>query len=299
MFNKIEQPFTILQEAFMSKWFVRVFFLVTVGAGLWFGLKWYVSKDVKTNQKLGEVKRGDLLQRVTISGFIVPKRRLTVTPTYEGYIRQIYVKQGQNVKAGDPLVRISTSAASDDGAFPQRAQFPGRIVFVGKFEGEFVEKKSDSIIMRVDDLSQMFVVSDAPELDAVKLKMGQSVVIKPSALIDKTYNGRITDIAQSSNSQDRWERSKVEFNLRTLITDADERLRSGMSVTVHVIVGEARNVLLLSQEFVKPKGDKLYAILENGEEREIEVGLRNEEAFEIKSGLKEGDKVKQIDFLAL
>ena len=39
-------------------------------------------------------------------------------------------------------------------------------------------------------------------------------------------------------------------------------------------------------------------ILESGEKRNIEVGTQTEDAFEILKGVKEGDKVRQTDFLS-
>jgi len=40
-------------------------------------------------------------------------------------------------------------------------------------------------------------------------------------------------------------------------------------------------------------------VLENGQKKEIEIGIQNEEAFEIRGGLKEGEKVQLTDFLSL
>ncbi len=46
----------------------------------------------KKGKRYGTVKRGDLVQRVTVSGMVHPHRRTVFVAPYDGYIRKLYVK---------------------------------------------------------------------------------------------------------------------------------------------------------------------------------------------------------------
>jgi len=273
-----------------------VILLLLAGAGGFFYINKGDSKPDKMTS-LGVVVKQDLFQRVNISGAITPHRMMIFVPPYEGYVRKIYVGLGDKVKAGDPIVKIAPGG--DDDAFPMRAPYDGVVVQVMKTEGQFVEKSKADTIMRVDDISRLYVVSDVPELDFAKLKIGQDVIVKASAIMDRIYAGKIIEIAQAASSQDRWERSKVEFAIKVEISDHDSRLKPGMSVVLDVITEQVLGALTLRHEFVRKEADAFFVTLENGTRREIEIGLRTEDAFEIKNGLAEGEKVKPVDFLSL
>ncbi len=257
---------------------------------------------VSGSHRVGTVSRGDLLQRVTLAGIIVPQRRTVILPPYAGYVRKMYVSIGEKVQAGQPLVSIVQSLADRGEVFPLRAPFSGTVVQVLHSEGEYVEEKGDqSTLVRIDDLQRLFVMADVPEMDLVKIKPGQDVVIRATAILGKTFKGVIREISIAARERKDWNRSneKVEFPIRIEITDRDPEIRPGMSSIIDVIAARRDGVLKLQHEYVQRKGDKYQVILESGEERPIEIGIQNEEAFEIQSGLKERDRVRQTDFLAL
>ena len=87
--------------------------------------------------------------------------------------------------------------------------------------------------------------------------------------------------------------------IRVDILDKDEMLKSGMSAVLDIIVREAKDVLLLPHEYVQKTGDQYVVTMADGQKRRVEIGMENEEAFEIKSGVKAGDLVRPVDFLAI
>lgn len=281
----------------MVRWLVSLILITAIGGGVYY----FVQKDSpaqgKNAMNLGVVKRLDLSQRVNISGAVTPNKSVIFVPPYEGYIRKIYVKLGESVKAGQPVVQIAPGG--DDESFPLRAPFDGVVVQVLRNEGQYVEKNKTDTIVRIDDISVLFIESDAPELDYAKLKIGQEVVVKASALMDRTFKGRISEISQAARGQERWERSKVEFPIKVEILDKDPRLKPGMSAVIDVIIENAPGALTLRHEFIRKDGEEYWVTMEDGSRRKVTVGLRNEEAFEIKDGLSEGEKVRQVDFLSM
>ena len=245
-----------------------------------------------------KVEKGSIVQRVTLSGNIVPARKAIITPSYNGYIKKIFVKLGQKVQEGDPLVTVSTSLAHSDQAFPLRAPFSGQVVSVNKSEGEYVQQNNlEESIIRIDDLSKRYIQGLLPELDRLKVKVGMEALVKTNALQNKSFKARVVEINFSSKDQDRWNRSSlVEFPIRLEVLDATEDLVSGLTCLVDVITAKKENILTLRHEFIHRKDEGSFVKLKSGEVRKIEVGLTNEEFVEVVSGVSEGDEVQKVDF---
>lgn len=251
-----------------------------------------------TKIQLGTVKRGDFVQRVTIAGSIIPNRKTLISTPYNGYVKKIFVKVGDEVAQGDPVVSVAQSLQSIDTVYPLRAPFPGTVVHVEKSEGEYVkEGDPKEFIVRIDDLSKYYILAYAPEIDRVKIKRGQETIIKASAILNRSYNGVIRDLALSAKERERESRStQVEFPIKVEILNPDDRVRPGMSVVLDIIVQKKKNVLMLAHEFVRREGDDYFVILKDGKRRDIQVGLQNEDVFEVVSGLKDGEAVQMINF---
>jgi len=284
----------------------KVLVLIGLIAGGIYAYRRYQTKAAATDQaSLGSVKRGDLTLKVTIAGGIIPKRHAVITPPYNGYVQKVYVKIGDRVRQGDPVVSIAqTIGSNEEQVFPLRSPLTGIVVQVWKKEGEFVTPtgvpgNTDPTLVRIDDITHLNIDANVPEVDLGKLKLGMPVVIRAVAVPQHTYRGQIIEITQAAKEQDRWERARVEFAIRVDILDKDELLKSGMSAVLDIIVREAKDVLLLPHEYVQKTGDQYVVTMADGQKRRVDIGMENEEAFEIKSGVKEGDLVRPVDFLAI
>lgn len=251
----------------------------------------------------GKVQRKDLVQRVTLSGNIEPARKTTIQISYDGFVRKLFVKVGEKVQKNDPLVSVSQSLQSSEPLFPIRAPYEGVVVQVLKKEGESVTGAAGTTgsnrILRLDDLSKLYVDVLVAEIDVEKIKIGMDATIRAASVLGRTYKGKIRNISLASVEQERWNRGQVQFSCEVEILDPDSNLKSGMSVSLDLIAGKKEKVLVLGHEFIQKDGDQFFVTLADGERREIKIGMQNEEVFEILEGLKEGDEVRQIDFVEL
>jgi multidrug efflux pump subunit AcrA (membrane-fusion protein) len=255
----------------------------------------------QSEQRIGKVARETLIQRVTIAGTAEPIRTTVVMAPYDGYIKKLFVQLGQKVHSGEPIVSIAQSLQAAENVFPIRAPFTGTVTQLLKSEGQFV-KQSDpkEFILRVDDLTKMFVNANAPEIDVVKIKPGLEAVIKVSAVLSKNYKGIVREISQAATPKEQWGgRSQVEYLVKIEILDADAQLKPGMTSIVDIITNKKDNVLTLGHEFIQKENENYFVILKNGDRRNIKVGIQNESVFEILEGLNEGQEVQQVDFLKL
>lgn len=283
----------------MSKWIIILLAVFAIG--------WLLLANINFENGTGSVsrtdtvKRMDLVQRVTIAGNVEPDRKTIVTAPFNGYVKKLYVKVGDNVKKGDPLVSVVQSLQSVDPVYPLRSPFNGTVVQVLKDEGEFVKQDDPKdYILRVDSLKKLYVISDVPEIDSIKIVPGQEAVIKASAILDKKYKGIVEEVSLASKLQDDWRgNSKVEYRTKIKVTDFDDDLKPGMSAIIDIITFKKESVLVLPHEYILKENDKFYALLTSGKRTKIKVGIQNESFFEITSGLTEGQQVKQVDFMEI
>jgi multidrug efflux pump subunit AcrA (membrane-fusion protein) len=279
----------------------RIVFLA-VSVVIVFAVVFFIRKNAnEPTERVGKVMREDLVQRVTIAGTTEPLRTTIFAAPYDGYIKKIYVKLGQKVHAGDPIVSITQSIQSSESVFPIRAPFDGTITQVLKNEGQFVKSgDAKEFIARLDDLSKMYIGANSPEIDVLKIKTGFETVIKVSAVLAKNYKGIVREISQAATIKEQWgSRAQVEYLVKIEVTDPDENLMPGMTAVVDVLTNKKSAVLTLAHEFIQKDGDDYSVMMKDGTKRPIKVGLQNEFSFEITEGLSEGDEVLQVDFLKM
>jgi multidrug efflux pump subunit AcrA (membrane-fusion protein) len=256
----------------------------------------------ETSAILGQVKQGDIVQRVTLIGGVQSARHLYVYPPFNGYVRKIFVKVGQRVTVGAPLISFSqVSTTPDSQVFPIRSSITGTVTQIVTTAGEYVSEKINdkNYALRVDDLADMIVECDVAETNVSKLKQGQVAKLKINAIGDVLYEGVVSEVSRASTIQERWNRGLVNFRVRVKIKDKIPNLYPGMTAMIDIIPDQKTNVLILGHEFVGQDKGQYFVTLDDGQKREIRVGLRDEISFEVVEGLENGQKVKQIDFAAV
>lgn len=253
------------------------------------------------SKKMGAVERQDVVQRVSLNGTLRGLRQTQIQPAYSGYVGKLYVSVGEKVKAGQPLVRITQTINQPlSEVFAIQAPFAGTVTQILKREGEYVTGGGDSssgAILVLNDLREMWLDVTIPEVDVAKVSVDLSAQIRVNAMPGKKYNGVVKTLSLSPRqSQDRWDRGRVEYPAEILITDPDEALRPGLTVVADVISAKAEGVLAVKHEYLR-KDEKGYFVLdEKGTEHRVEQGISNEVWVEMKKGVNLGMKIQMVDF---
>jgi RND family efflux transporter MFP subunit len=154
-------------------------------------------------------------------------------------------------------------------------------------------------LMRIPDLGHMLVNTRVHEAMVSRLSEGQPASIRIDAFPDQRLQGYVKSVATVAAQQD-WMTADVKvYTTMVAIDGTVEGLKPGMSAEVTILTdGQSENVLTVPVQAIITTTDlgqyrKCFVKLPTGEteERQIEVGLANEKMAEIKSGLKEGEKV--------
>lgn len=152
-------------------------------------------------------------------------------------------------------------------------------------------------LMVVADMSTMVFTINVDELDISNISEGQSVTVMADALPGEIIEGVVTTVSKIGNAENGVTGYPVEVTIYS-----PGNLMSGMNVTAEIRVGSVADAILAPASAVFLIDGMYYATIvtpaeeEGGAETEeqvnIEVGLHNNEFYEIKSGLNEGDVVR-------
>jgi len=124
--------------------------------------------------------------------------------------------------------------------------------------------------------------------DIGRIAAGQECRISSIAFPDREFRGRVLRLAPAVDERTRTLRAEIG------VKDPSGLLRPGLFVRADVLVERHEDVLLVPREAVVERGGKRVVFVTAGrtvEQREVVVGLGDDELFEIVSGLREGEKV--------
>lgn len=194
------------------------------------------------------------------------------------------------------------------------APIDGTVLAIVTQEGQTVNAvQSAPTIVVVGQLETMTIRAEISEADVVNVRPGQNVYftilgapddpfratlqsIEPapeSIKSDSSFNSSTTSSSSSSSSSS----TAIYYNGIFNVPNADNRLRTYMTAVVHIVLGEARNVLTVPAAALKgPAADGTYTAQVLGADgktttRTIRVGLNNKITAEVREGLKEGERV--------
>lgn len=169
------------------------------------------------------------------------------------------------------------------------APFAGTVTVVESKIGDQVSP--GTVSFRLDDLSRLLVDVQVPEADINRIAVGQPVTMTFDAILDQEYHGEVIEVGQVGSALG----GIVNFKVTIELTDADERVRSGMTAGVNIVVNQLEDVLLVPNRAVRLRdGNRVVYLLKNGVPTpvEIEIGAQSDLVSELLSGeVKEGDLV--------
>lgn len=177
-----------------------------------------------------------------------------------------------------------------------KAPTNGTVVNLAVSKGSSVNSKSITGLTTVRPalaLSKSSVteaVASLSETDIAKVKSGQSSKVEVNAT-DKIYNGivRRVDAVGTENQ------GVMRYNVYIELTDADEKLRSGMTADAVITTNKIDDVLSVPNSAVKPyKGGRAVRIPQTKDKTiyiPVVIGIRGNSRTQILKGLTEGQDV--------
>ena len=249
---------------------------------------------------------GDIVLTVSTTGVVEPQNRLEIKSSISGRIEDIMVKEGDVVKTGEILAWMSSTerAALMDAARSQEGEalkyweevykkspiispIYGEVIVRAVEPGQTITT-SDTVLVLSD---RLIVSAQFDETDIGRVKVGQNALIILDAYPDIKLDGVVDHIAYESEIVN----NVTIYDVAIMLKKIPEILRSGMSVSVEVIEDTGRDVITIPSGAVHYDDKRPYVLLRNARdetvERDVTIGMKNEESVEITSGLTSDDLV--------
>jgi len=90
-----------------KSWIILVIVLLAIG-----GISYFALRKKAVTYETARVDRGPVIETVSVTGSIASKTKINLQPESGGQVAKIFVKEGDDVKAGDSLVQLDKSDAA-------------------------------------------------------------------------------------------------------------------------------------------------------------------------------------------
>lgn len=144
-------------------------------------------------------------------------------------------------------------------------------------------------LMRVADLSQIWVTVEIPELQGGWIAQGRSAEARLSAIPGKVFEGKVEYVYPNLETQTRTLRARIS------IPNPEGALKPGMFAEVALFGGPRDNTLLVPTEAVIRTGERDVVILAEGDGKfrpaMVKIGDDRQGQTEILEGLDEGETI--------
>lgn len=207
---------------------------------------------------------------------------------------EIAQAQAQVIQAEGNLATIQTQI--EDATI--RAPFSGIITARYADPGDFVapttsasstSSATSSSILTLASTYQM--VANVAEMDIAKIQLGQSVTITTDAYPDRTFQGRVAQIAEQATVT----ANVTSFEVRVNINDSQHLLIPGMNGSLEFQVGERSNALVVPTVAIvrQDDGEGIMVMTPAGIPRiiPIETGLTVGNETEVIAGLNGNEQI--------
>jgi len=222
--------------------------------------------------------------RLDLNGRIAPNEEQMshVFPRFPGVVKAVKKKLGDKVVKGEVLATVESNDSLR--AYDVTAEIAGTVIMRHATLGEFVAGQEP--IFTVADLSTVWADFSVYRQDFPLLREGQAVMIEGGHGMEKV-EAKIDYISPfgSENSQ--------TLLVRATVANKNGEWRPGLFVRGSVVTDQAEVPVAVKAKALQTFRDWDVVFISVGELFEavpVELGRRDDEWVEIKSGLKAGDK---------
>lgn len=154
-------------------------------------------------------------------------------------------------------------------------------------------------LVTIPDLSAYKVQLQVNEGDVNKVSPGLTVQIRPEAIPNTTFTGKVAKVSRVSGQQQWWASSDggSKFDVEIDMEGVDARIRPGMKCKSEILIEDVKGVVHVPIDSIFEKeGETLvYVVASPPAERKVKTGRANQDVIEILEGLKEGERVTLYD----
>jgi RND family efflux transporter MFP subunit len=190
------------------------------------------------------------------------------------------------LQVGDEEIRALEKGGKASDELQIRAPLSGHVITKSAVEGQSFN--AGEMLYEIADLSHLWIRAAVYEFDLPQIKVGQKARVIFPNLNNQTFDSAITFIFPHIDPQTR--RAEVRLEL----DNPRHEIRPDMWADVEIAV-ELGDVLAVPASSVIDTGTRYVAFVDGAdnhlEPREVKIGAKTDDYFEVLDGLKAGEKV--------
>ena len=167
------------------------------------------------------------------------------------------------------------------------APFTGVVLEVNGLAG----LQAPSPVLTLAELASIRVVVNVDETDVGLVRIGQPVTLEFESLDGAAYSGTVISRGQQGEAS----QGLVTFPVEIGFTSPDQRLLSGLTADVSIVLDQSIDTLVIPRQAVQTVGNRSFVqvLAPYGaiQQQPITVGLQDNLFIEVLEGLAEGDAV--------
>lgn len=213
-----------------------------------------------------------------------PARVASLTSRISGRVTRLAVKEGDTVAKGDFLLEIESRQVGDP---PPRIEFKapigGTILDRHAFTGDSVEP--DNHLLKVVDLSSLYVVARIYEGQIAQVRNGLKVRIRAEAYPEEVFAGVVEGHTAQLDPETR------TLGVRVRVENPDRKLLPNMRATLSIVTAEADSVITVPLAAVLGEAGHLFVFVQDDKDPHtfvrtpVVVGQRDDRYVEIIEGV--------------
>jgi HlyD family secretion protein len=162
--------------------------------------------------------------------------------------------------------------------------------------GEGKQLREREEILNIPDTRKMIVQLDIHESLVKKVREGQRASIRLDALPGKELTGRVRSVSSVPSTSNQWMNPDLKVYPTEIELDEilEDDLKPGMNAQAEILVADLTEVLSVPMQAIHQSGGRAFTYVNRGGKPEVvpvELGLNNDRAVVVKSGLDEGEQV--------
>jgi len=270
-------------------WVVVILVVSLIGFRIVTSKKKQKAVDADTGKPVYTQKaaRGTISNAIKVSGNIAASQQADVFARVPGKLISNLVEEGEYVSENQEIALIDRD---EIGVRFTTATVKSSIagVVLKHFFDPGTKISPMAAIATIGNIKKLKCVINLPESDFIKIKPGQKVFISVDAYPDNKIDGSIVSVSPQIDLMSRTGQAEI------MIDNAAGKLKPGMFATVEIRLVVHSGVIVIPRSSVLEDGElRKVFIVEDGmaKEKNVNVGIFNDDNSEILSGLKPGDEL--------
>ena len=222
-----------------------------------------------------------------------PARVASLSSRISGRVTRLAVKEGDTVAKGDFLLEIESRQVGDPPPHIEfHAPISGTVLDRHAYTGDSVEP--DAHLLKVADLSSLYVVARIYEGQIAQVRDGQKVRLRAEAYPDQLFEGTVEGHTAQLDAETR------TLGVRVRVANPDVKLLPNMRATLNIVTAEADSVITVPLSAVLGEGGNLFVFVQDDKDPHtylrtpVVVGQRDDRYVEIVEGVLPGANVVTV-----